>query len=289
VARAAGLKLRFKRVRESGMIHPSAIVAAGARLGAGVEVGPFAVIEAGAEVGDRCVIGAHAVLTRWVRMGAANRVGTGAVLGGDPQDLKFDFATESFVRVGEGNQFREHCTVHRASVPQGETVVGNGCLFMAGAHVGHDARVGDGTILANGSMLGGFTELGERVFVSGGVGIHQFVRIGRLAMTQGNSVITQNVLPFTMVAGVNRTAGLNVVGMRRAGFGAVERAEIRRAFKLLFTSGCNVPQALERAAQMAWSERAMEFWEFARGCSKRGICRWSGKRGGGAELEEAAG
>lgn len=260
------------------MIHPTAIISPEARLGAGVEVGPYAIVEAGAEIGAGCEIGAHAVIGRWVRMGANNRIGPASVLGGDPQDLRFDRGTESFLRLGEGNQIREHCTLHRSSRAGGETVLGDGCLLMAGSHVGHDARVGNETILANGSMLGGFSELGERVFLSGGAAVHQFVKIGRLVMIQGNSAITQNVLPFTMAAGVNATVGLNVVGMRRAGYDAVERGEIRRAFKLFFASGLNAQQAFEKASEMEWSARVLEFWEFARGCRQRGICKWAGKR-----------
>ncbi len=126
--------------------------------------------------------------------------------------------------------------------------------------------------------------MGERVFLAGGAAVHQWVKIGRLVMIQGNSAITQNVLPFTMAAGVNATVGLNVVGLRRAGYDGAERAEIRRAFKLFFASGLNAQQALEKAAALSWLPKVAEFWEFARGCRQRGICKWSGRKAVEADL-----
>ncbi len=271
------------------MIHPTAIVSEEAHLGHGVQIGPYAVVEAGAVVGDDCVVGSHVVVGRWVRMGASNVVSSGAVLGGDPQDLRFDPETPSFLRIGDRNRIREHCTLHRATVSGGETVVGDDCFLMAGAHVGHDAKVGSRTILANQVMLGGFVEIGEQVFIGGGGGVHQFVKIGRLAIAQGNSTMTKNVLPYTMVAKLSQTVGLNVVGLRRAGLDAAQRNEIRRAFKLLFVSGRNLQQALLDAHAMSWGPHAAAFWEFAQTAGKRGICPWIGRSATRAEALDSGG
>lgn len=254
------------------MIHPTALIASDAILGSEVRVGPYAVIESGAQIGDGCVIGAHTLISGFVSMGCENRVHAGAVLGADPQDIRFNPATPSRVLIGSHNQFREHCTVHRASVPNGQTCIGDHCFLMAGSHVGHDSVVGSGVILANGSMLGGHTRIGNGVFLGGGCAVHQFVRLGRLVICQGNSAITKSLPPFTMAAGINGLSGLNVVGLRRAGVSPAGRASIKTAFDLVFRRGLNLAGALEEAAPAAWEAEALEFLEFIRDPGPRGLC-----------------
>lgn len=259
-----------------------------ARLGAGVRLGPYVVIEGPAEIGDNCVLEAHASLVGRVRMGANNRVGHGAVIGGWPQDLSFDPATESGVEIGSGNTMREHVTIHRGTAPGSVTRLGDHCFLMAGAHLGHNARVADGVILANHVLLGGHVEVGPRAFLGGGSAFHQFVRVGRGAIVQGLSAIAKDVPPWTQATGLNTLVGLNVVGLRRAGVPPAGRAELRRAYKLLFASGLNVSQAVARAGEQAWEgEPAREFWEFAAGSKRRGLCalRRSARVAGG-EPEE---
>lgn len=257
------------------MVHPTAVVHPDARLGANVRVGPYVVIEGPAEVGDGCVLEAHASLVGRVRLGKNNRVGHGAVLGGWPQDLAFDPAvtTDSGVEVGDGNTFREHVTVHRGSAPGSVTRVGDGCFLMASAHVGHNARVGDGAILANGVLLGGHVEVGPRAFLGGGSVFHQFVRVGRGVIVQGLSAFSKDVPPWTLAAERNTVAGLNVVGLRRAAVAPAARAELRRAFALLYAGGLNVSQALARAGEQTWAGApAREFWEFVASARRRGLC-----------------
>ena len=244
-----------------------------ARLGARVRVGPYVTIEGPAQVGDDCVLEAHASLVGRVRLGANNRVGHGAVIGGWPQDLSFNPATDSGAEIGSGNTFREHVTVHRGTAPGSVTRVGDGCFLMAGAHVGHNAQVGDGAILANAVLLGGYVEVGARAFLGGGSVFHQFVRVGRGVMTQGLSKFSKDIPPWTLAAHLNAVVGPNVVGLRRAGVPPAERAELRRAFALLFTGGLNVSQALDQAAGQTWTGTpAREFWEFAAGAKRRGLC-----------------
>ena len=215
---------------------------------------------------------AHATLTGAVRLGRGVRVGHGAVVGGWPQDFAFDPATASGVEIGERTHIREHCTIHRGTKPGTVTRLGARCLLMAGAHLGHNAQVGDDVVIANHVLLGGYVEIGDRVFVGGGSVFHQFVRVGRGAMIQGLSAFSKDVPPFALGAERNLVFGLNVVGLRRSGVPAVERAEIKAAFRLLYASGRNVTQALAAAQEREWGAPAAEFFAFAAAAKKRGLC-----------------
>jgi UDP-N-acetylglucosamine acyltransferase len=254
------------------VIHPTAVIDPAAELASDVKIGAYVSLEGPVQIGAGCEIQAHAVLTGRVRIGTGNRIGYGAVIGGWPQDLAFDPATESGVEIGQGNVIREHCTIHRGTASGTNTVVGNGCYLMAGSHLGHNARVGDRAVLANNVLLGGYVELGERVFIGGGSVFHQFVRVGRGVMVQGLSALSKDVPPFTMAAEHNTVFGLNVVGLRRSGFTAAERAEIKAAFKLLYASGLNVTQALAAARERTWGVHAAHFFDFAAAATRRGLC-----------------
>jgi len=227
------------------MIHATAIVD-GARLGAGVQVGPYAVIEEGVEIGEGCRIAAHAVIKRHTRMGARNRVAEHAVIGGEPQDVKFGADTVSGVEIGDDNIIREGATIHRGSRPDALTRVGSGCMLMVGAHVGHDCVVGNQVVLVNNAALAGEVTVGDRAFISAGVGVHQFCRVGRVAMIGGLAKVVQDALPFVTTDGnPARARGLNLVGLRRAGFKAAEIAELKDAYRMLYQ---RVPlkEAIER-------------------------------------------
>ena len=226
-------------------IHPSAVVSPEARIGRDVLIGPFAVVEGGATIGDGCEIRAHAVVKRGCVLGQQNRVHEGAVLGGEPQDVAFG-GQESGVVIGERNQIREGVTIHRSTRPGGATVLGSDCFLMAYAHVAHDDRVGDRVILANNVALAGHVEVADRAFLSGGVVVHQFCRVGRLAMIGGNSKVVQDCLPFVITDGCPaRATGLNVVGLRRAGFSAGQLRTLRQAYRLLLRAGLPFERALE--------------------------------------------
>ena len=248
------------------MIDPAATI------GAGVTVGPCVVIEGPAEIGDGCVLQAHATLTGRVCLGPGVRVGHGSVVGGWPQDYAFDPATDSGVEIGAGTILREHCTVHRGTKPGTMTRLGENCLLMAGAHLGHNAQVGNRVILANHVLLGGYVEIGDGVFVGGGSVFHQFVRVGRGAMIQGLSAFSKDVPPFMLGAERNMVFGLNVVGMRRSGFSALQRGDIKAAFKLLYANGLNVTQALAAAREREWGAEAAEFFAFVAAAKKKGVC-----------------
>ncbi|HKP84643.1 MAG TPA: acyl-ACP--UDP-N-acetylglucosamine O-acyltransferase, partial [Blastocatellia bacterium] len=199
-------------------IHPTAIVSEGARLGEDVRVGPYAVIEQDTSIGEGSEIRAHATIKRYATLDRFNVVHEGAVIGGEAQDLSF-VECESYLRTGARCSIREGVTIHRGTEPGSTTVIGSECYLMAYAHVAHNCRLGNRVILANNVALAGHVEIDDQAFLSGGVVAHQFCRIGRLAMIGGNSKIVQDCLPFVITDGVpGRASGLNVVGLRRAGF-----------------------------------------------------------------------
>ena len=248
-------------------IHPTAIVDGGARLGADVKVGAYCVIEADAEIGDASVLRPHAVVRRYTTLGSGNYVDSHAVLGGDPQDYKFDQETISYLRVGDDNVFREGVTISRATGAEMATVVGSGTYWMVNAHAGHNAVIADQAVLANGVALAGHTELGAGSIISAHAGIHQFCWIGEMVMVQGNTAITMHVPPYVMVVvPINGIVGLNTVGLRRAPHITDEdRRQIKEAFRLTYRSGQSPAKAL--AAMEActdWGEPADKFRRFVR-------------------------
>jgi UDP-N-acetylglucosamine acyltransferase len=253
-------------------IHPTAVVHPEARLGEGVTIGPFAVVEGAAEIGDRCTIQAHAIIGAHVVMGPENVIGYGAVLGGDPQDFAFKPEVQTQVRIGARNKIREYSTLHRGTTAGTATVVGDDCFLMAGAHLGHNVRLGNRVILANNVLLGGHVSVEDGVFIGGGCVFHQHVRVGRLVIAQGASAFSKDIPPFTLAAERNTVAGLNVVGLRRAGLTAGHRKEIKAAFELLYRSGRNTSQALAAAAERSWGPEAQAFFEFVAAAKKKGIC-----------------
>lgn len=256
------------------MIHPTAIVHPNAELAADVTVGPYAIIAAGVRLGPGCEVGGHAQLLGSITLGENCRVHGAAILGGDPQDLGFDPATPSSVEIGPNNTFREHVTIHRGSKEGNVTRIGAGNYFMAGSHAGHDSQIGDRNILANEVMLGGWVVMGDGSFLGGGVGVHQFARIGDLCMVGGHASISTDLPPYTMSAGLNRIRGLNSVGMRRAGFDADTRLEIKRAFNLVYRGGKTISEAVDAASSCSWRPETERFFEFLRAPSKKGICRY---------------
>jgi UDP-N-acetylglucosamine acyltransferase len=252
-------------------IHPTAIVSDQARLAADVEIGPFAVIDGPVELAPGVAVGGHALLRGRLRVGRGTSIGWGAAIGGDPQDLGFDPDTESGVEIGEDNTIREYVTIHRGSGRGTSTRMGDRNFLMAGVHLGHDTQVGDDCIMANNVLLAGHVEVADRCFLSGGAVFHQFVHIGTLALVQGNAAISQDVPPFSIAHARNRLAGLNVVGLRRAGLDPAARAEIKRLFRLLFRSGHSLAAAVEQAAAEPWSAAARPLLDAVARPSRKGV------------------
>jgi UDP-N-acetylglucosamine acyltransferase len=253
-------------------IHPTAIVNEGAQLGAEVKIGPFSIIGAEAVIGENSVIQSHVVIEGAVRMGAGNLIGHGSVIGGPPQDLNFQAQIKSRVEMGNANVVREHCTIHRGATEGSATVLGDGNFLMVGSHVGHDCKIGNGVVIVNDCLLAGHVRVDDRAFIGGGSRFHQGIRIGRVVMAEGR--FTKNLPPF-LIAAKNQVFGVNILGLRRAGFSPTDRDEIKRAFKLLYTSGLNTKQALEKAAESEFGGVGREFFDFVAEAGKRGIVSYS--------------
>ncbi len=252
-------------------IHSTSIISEGAQLGPRVSVGPYAVIEPDTVLGEGCEVRAHAVIKRFTSLASGNIIYEGAVCGTEPQDLGF-VECESYLRIGSDNRIREGATLHRGTQPGSATVVGSGCFIMACAHVAHNCLLGDRVILANNVALAGHVEIEDRAFLSGGVVVHQFCRIGRFAMIGGNSKIVQDCLPFVITDGnPGRARGLNIVGLRRAGFKSSEIQTLKQAYRILLRSGLGLEAALSRLKEIA-SPQVDYLADFARN-SKRGFCR----------------
>jgi UDP-N-acetylglucosamine acyltransferase len=229
------------------VIHPTAVVAAGAEIGRNVRIGPFAVVGPGVTIGDDAEIASHAMLEGRVVLESRVRVGHGTVIGGEPQDLKFTRETPSGVRIGRGTVIREYVIIHRATKPEGWTEIGADCLLMGMCHVAHDCRLGDGVIVINYAGITGHCEIGDRATVGGLTGLAPFTRVGTLAYIGGCAKVNQDVPPFMLAEGnLAVVRGVNVVGLRRAGVGPAERRALREAHRVLYRSGLAPVTALER-------------------------------------------
>lgn len=246
----------------SAGIHPTAIVDPRAELGPEVAVGPYAIIGPGVEVGESTEIQAHAVVERDTRLGRGCLVGYGAVLGATPQDAGYA-GQPTRVEVGDETRIREYSTIHRATAAHGVTRVGARCFLMSYVHVAHDCEIGDDVVIANAVQLAGHVRIGHHAWIGGQTPVHQFVRIGEHAFVGGGSRVPQDVPPFARVAGAPlKLYGLNVVGLRRAGYPPEVRMALQRAFRLLFNSHRTVTAALEeirREPQPAEVQRLLDF------------------------------
>jgi UDP-N-acetylglucosamine acyltransferase len=235
---------------------------------------PTAIVEPGAQVAADCDIMAYAVVTKHVTLEAGVVVHPFAVVGGDPQYLKFDRASETGVRIGAGTVIREHVTINRSINAGKVTTVGANCFLMASSHVAHDCEVADNVVLANAALLAGHVSIGEHTFVGGGAAIHQFCRIGESVMVAGNASITRDVPHFTLVAERDDIIGFNALGMRRRGFARVAIAELKAAFKEVYFTPGNIRElAAQRLAANAFETvEARRFLEFFAG-GKRSFAR----------------
>jgi UDP-N-acetylglucosamine acyltransferase len=216
-------------------IHPTAIIAEGARLGANVRIGPYCVIGADVVLGDNVELKSHISIVGRTTIGEGTTVWPFASLGSEPQDLKYHGEPSTLV-IGRNNKIREHVTMNPGTETGAmTTVVGDNCLFMMGSHVAHDCIVGSNVILANNATLAGHVEVGDYAIIGGLAAVHQFVRIGPYAMIGGMSGVEYDVIPFGLVKGERaQLAGLNYIGLERRGFAKEEVQALLRAFKQLF-------------------------------------------------------
>lgn len=231
-------------------IHPTALVDKAAELAPGVSVGPYAIIEGRVVIGPDTRIGPHVVIKEFTSIGARCRIFQFASLGEIPQDLKFQ-GEESQLIIGDDNTIREFATMHRGTAGGGGvTRVGHGNLFMAYTHVAHDCVVGDGVIMSNAATLGGHIVVEDKAIIGGLAAVHQFSRIGRHAFVGGASAVARDVPPYTMAFG-NRAklVGLNLVGLKRAGFSDATLQALKQAYEILFLSSLNMKEAVQRVRE----------------------------------------
>lgn len=254
-------------------LDPRAVVHPGAKLGAHVSIGPHTIVEEDVVIGDGTTIAGNALIANGARIGRECRIHHGAVISNAPQDLKYA-NEQTTLEIGDRTTVREYATLHRGTHETGRTVIGDDCFFMAYSHVAHDCRVGNKVIMANCSALAGHVHVEDFVIIGGLTPIHQFVHLGRHAMIGGGTAIGKDVPPFSLIG--NRPAvweGLNSIGLRRRGFTPDVLDALDRTYMLVYRSGLNTTQALEkiRADQqlMAVAEVRLVV-EFISG-SKRGI------------------
>jgi len=254
-------------------VHPSAVVSPGARLGEGVRIESYAVVGDGVELGRGTTVGSHAQIEGPATFGEANRIFPHAVLGFEPQDLKYQ-GERTKLDVGSRNVFREFSTVHRGTMTgHGETVIGDDNYFMAYSHVAHDNHVGSGTVFANCASLAGHVDVGDRAILGAFTAVHQFVRIGRHAFVGAFTQCRQDILPFCKTDGADaKTYGINTIGLKRLGFPDGEIEALQKAYRLLVKSKLNTTQALERIESELSGPAVDELVKFIRE-SKRGFHR----------------
>ncbi|WP_371322709.1 acyl-ACP--UDP-N-acetylglucosamine O-acyltransferase [Dechloromonas sp. ZY10] len=256
------------------MIHQTAIVDPGARIGANVEIGPYAIIGPHVEIGDNTVIGPHTVIKGHTRIGRDNRIFQFCSLGEVPQDKKYA-GEPTRLEIGDRNTIREFCTFNLGTVQdQGVTRIGDDNWVMAYVHIAHDCVVGNKCTFANNSQLAGHVTIEDWAILGGFTGVHQFCRIGAHVMTAVGTVILQDVPPYLMAAGnTAQPYGINVEGLKRRGFHADSLLALKRAYRTLYKSGLMLEEAKVKLAEDAKSQpdvqRFVDFLEV----SKRGIIR----------------
>jgi UDP-N-acetylglucosamine acyltransferase len=258
-------------IAKSARIHPTAVIDPQAEIGDEVQVGPFVVVTGPCRIGAGCVLKAGAHLIGPLTLGEGNIVHSYAVLGDDPQHLKYAGEPTGAVEIGDRNVFREHVTVHRPATRGGVTRIGSRNYLMASSHVAHDCVMGNNCIFANASLLGGHCVLADNVVMSGHSALHQFCRVGRLAMISGVSASSMDVPPFMVNQRINVICGVNIIGMRRAGISNLAIEAVRKAFHILYRDGNILSHSLSQLDRdLGHVPEVAELVAFIR-ASKRGI------------------
>jgi UDP-N-acetylglucosamine acyltransferase len=254
------------QIAPTARVHPDAVI------GAGAVIGEFSIVEQDVVIGEACRLEPYVYVKRWTTLGARNQISAGTVLGTDPLDKNFTGA-RSYLKIGNDNIIREHYTISRGTQPESETVIGDGNYIMTSGHIAHNCRIGSRCVIASCALVAGHVEVEDQAFISGGVVIHQYSKIGRLAMIGGNTRVNLDVPPYFLYTDFNvKPCGLNVVGLRRAGFTAAEVQALKTAYKLLYRSGLKLEEALSRIEAEIPTEHTLHLVRFIRS-SQRGICR----------------
>jgi UDP-N-acetylglucosamine acyltransferase len=256
------------------MIHPTAIVDPGARIGANVAIGPYSIIGPDVEIGDNTEVGPHVVIKGHTRIGRDNHIFQFCSLGEIPQDKKYA-GEPTRLEIGDRNTIREFCTFNLGTVQGGGlTSIGDDNWLMAYAHIAHDCHVGNKTIFANGASLAGHVTVDDWVIFGGFTGVHQFCRIGAHVITAASSLVLQDVPPYLMVAGnTAQPYGIHVEGLKRRGFTSEAITELKRAYRTLYKSGLLLEEAKAQLADQARTAPDVQRMVDFLASSKRGIIR----------------
>jgi UDP-N-acetylglucosamine acyltransferase len=264
---------------KSLFIHPTAIISAEAELEPEVRIGPYTIIEGPVRLGRGTVVGPHCHIIGPCTIGKNNMIASNVVIGGRPQDQKYR-GESTGVEIGDDNIIRENVTIHRGTAQARLTRIGHRNFLMVGCHVAHDCQVGNDCVLANNALLAGHCVVEDFAYISGNSAVHQHCRLGRLSLISGCSAVSKDVPPFIIQQGHNQVRGINVVGMRRAGFHSEQIDAIRRLYHIVYLQNLSVPTALARVeTELGHIDVVQEFIRFVR-ASRRGIC---GTRGGLAD------
>ncbi|BDC52369.1 acyl-[acyl-carrier-protein]--UDP-N-acetylglucosamine O-acyltransferase [Bryobacterales bacterium F-183] len=259
-------------------IDPSAVIAPTARvhpdavIGPQVQIADFCIVEQDVVIGAHTRLEPYVYVKRWTTLGEQNEISAHTVLGTDPLDKHFH-GDRSYLTIGNRNKIREHYTISRGTQPESSTIIGDGNYIMTSGHIAHNSTVGSNTVIASCALIAGHVEIEDQAFISGGVVVHQYSKIGRLVMIGGNTRVNSDLPPYFMYSDFNVAAkGLNIVGLRRAGFSLAEASALKQAYKLLFRSGLKLEEALTRIETEIPTEHTLHVVRFVR-ASKRGICR----------------
>jgi len=264
-------------------IAATAIVHPAARIDPSTVIGDYCIIEQDVEIGADNRLDPFVMVKRYTTLGAGNHLYSGAQLGTDPLDKKFQEEEPSYLRIGDNNVLREYLTISRGTQPGSTTEIGSDNYVMTNVHIAHNCKVGDNNTICSNTLVAGHVLMEDHCFVSGGVVIHQFSRIGQLCMVGGNTRVNLDIPPYVMVSEFNAaTRGLNLVGLRRYGLKVDAISALKRAYKLLYRSGLSQAAALERIEKEVVTPEAQHLVAFVR-ASERGICR---ERGSGEQTSD---
>lgn len=263
-------------------IDPTAHIAPDVDLDPSVEVGPGVIIDGPTKIGAGTRILAHAYIGPYTTIGEGNVIGFGAVVGYDPQDYAFK-GEESYTIIGDNNIIREYVTIHRGTKPGSATRVGNHNFLMGLSHMAHNSSLGNHVIVVNGALVGGYVEVADRAFISANCLLHQFIRVGTLVMMRGGARASRDLPPYSNIDDTHTVKGVNLVGLKRAGFTAAQIGPIRQAFRILFGQRLNLKRAMEQVEQeVPLTPEVAHLLEFIK-ASKRGVAMGPRQDRGGDE------
>lgn len=252
-------------------IHPTAIVHPQAKISEGVAIGAYSIVEENVSIGRGTIVDSHAVIRGHTEIGRENRIGVGAVIGLEPQDISYR-GEKSFVKIGDQNILREYVQVHRGTKADSVTAIGDNNFLLGFSHIAHNCQIGNGVIVANGALLAGYVQVEDYAFISGHCLVHQFCRIGKLAMMRGGARVSLDVPPYCIADDANSLRGINLVGLERKGFSTDQIRGIKKTYRDLFQSAKPLSDSVKEMFEQNLPAELQDFLQFIQN-SRRGVCR----------------